>query len=168
MPFRVFLGKNLKKYCHIWNQHLWISVIAKFFEETKMPKFGSKNTLFRYFSPRMPYLDIFREELKKKYCHIWNHHPQTCLFAKFCENAWFGYSWAGIWKQFCHIWNQQPRICLIAKFCRKTKMPKFGSKNALFWYFWPKMLYLGVFRLGFKKGIVRFEISTLKFVEMNI
>ena len=30
-----------------------------------MPKFGSKNTLFRYFSPRMPYLDIFREELKK-------------------------------------------------------------------------------------------------------
>ena len=30
-----------------------------------MPKFGSKNTLFRYFSPRMPYLDIFGEELKK-------------------------------------------------------------------------------------------------------
>ena len=60
-----------------------------------------------------------------------------------------------------------------AKFGRKTKMPKFGTKNALFGHFWPKMLYLGIFDqkcliwlfLGknFKNTIVIFEISTLKF-----
>ena len=31
--------------------------------------------------------------------------------------------------------NQHPRICLLAKFCGKTKMPKFGTKNAIFRYF---------------------------------
>ena len=38
-----------------------------------MPKFGTK----------MPYLGIFGLEFQKNYCHIWNHHPQICLFAKF-------------------------------------------------------------------------------------
>ena len=33
-----------------------------------------------------------------------------------------------------------PPIGLIAKFCKKTKMPKFGSKNALFGYFWARIL----------------------------
>ena len=48
-----------------------------------------------------------------------------------------------------------PQICLFAKFHRKTKMPKFGTKNALFGYFWARIL----------KNIVIFEISTLKFVK---
>ena len=39
----------LKKYCHISNQHLRISVIAKFCEETKRPKCKTKNALFVYF-----------------------------------------------------------------------------------------------------------------------
>ena len=26
------------------------------------------------------------------------------------------------------------------KFCEKTKIPKLGSKNALFWYFWGRIL----------------------------
>ena len=34
----------------------------------KISKFGTKNTLFGYFWVR-----IF-----KKYCHIWNQHPQVC------------------------------------------------------------------------------------------
>ena len=38
-------------------------------------------------------------------------------------------------KNHCHIWNQHPRICLTAKFCKKTKMPKFGTKNARFAHF---------------------------------
>ena len=37
---------------------------------------------------------------------------------------------------YCHILNQHPRVCLIAKFCEKTKLPKFGTLNALFEYFW--------------------------------
>ena len=156
--FGYFWARILKNYCHIWDQHpqicqkwvfnsyskfqcLRISVIAKFCEETKMPKFGTKNALFGYFWART---------LKKNYCKIWHQHLQICLFAKSYEktkvpkfgtkNAWFMYFWAGIWKQYCHIWNQHPRICLIAKFCGKTKMPKFGTKNALFGYFWARIL----------------------------
>ena len=34
-------------------------------------------------------------------------------------------------------WNQRPRICLVAKFDTKIKILKFGTENALFWYFWP-------------------------------
>ena len=58
------------------------------------------------------------------------------------KNAWFMYFCAEIWKQFCHIWYQHPRIFLLAKFCEKTKMPKFGTKNALFclMYFWARIL----------------------------
>ena len=43
-------------------------------------------------------------------------------------------------KKYCHIWNQHPRICLNAKFREKTKMPKFGSKSALFGYFYARIL----------------------------
>ena len=34
----------------IWNQNLRISVITKFFEETKMPKSGAKNAIFGIFA----------------------------------------------------------------------------------------------------------------------
>ena len=47
--------------------------------------------------------------------------------------------------------------CKILK--KKTKMLKFGTKNALFEYFWPKMLYLGIFGQNFNKAIVIFEIK---------
>ena len=70
--FAYFWARILRNYCHNWNQHLQISVIAKFCKQTKMPKFGTK----------MPYLGIFWEELKKNYRQIWNQPPQICLFAK--------------------------------------------------------------------------------------
>ena len=41
-------------------------------------------------------------------------------------------------------------------FAKKTKMPKFGTKNTLFG---------GFFGQNFKKTIVIFQISTLKFVK---
>ena len=64
--FGYFLARILKHFCHSWNQHLRISVIAKFCEGTKMSKFESKNANFGYFWPKIPYLDIFGQELKKK------------------------------------------------------------------------------------------------------
>ena len=42
-------ARILKNYCHIWNQHLQFGGTAKFCEETKMPKFETKNALFGYF-----------------------------------------------------------------------------------------------------------------------
>ena len=43
-------------------------------------------------------------------------------------------------KIYCHIWNQHPRVWLNRKFREKMKMSKFGTKNALFEYFWAKFL----------------------------
>ena len=97
----------------------------------------------------MPDISIFGQDFLKNHSHIWNQHPQTCLYAKFHEktimlkfgtkNVWFMYFWAGIWKEYCHIWNQHPRMCLIAKPC-KNKYPNFGTKNVLFWYFCARIL----------------------------
>ena len=43
--FGYILARTLENYCHIWYQHLRINVIATFFEETKITKFGTKNAL---------------------------------------------------------------------------------------------------------------------------
>ena len=40
--FGCFWSIILKRYCHIWNQHHWICVTAKFCEETKIPEVGTK------------------------------------------------------------------------------------------------------------------------------
>ena len=91
----------------------------------------------------------FWTRISKQYCHIWNQHPQTCLFAKFhqktkipnfgTKNVLFMYFWAGIWKQYYYIWNPHPRICLIAKFCEKNP-PNYWTKNPSFGYFCPTIL----------------------------
>ena len=60
--FGYFWAGIWKNYCHIWNQHLRISVIVKICEETKIAKFRTQNTSFGYFSPNMPYLGIFGQE----------------------------------------------------------------------------------------------------------
>ena len=62
--------------------------------------------------------------------------------------------WTGKLKNCCHICNQRPPICLIVKFCAKTRIFKFGTKNALF----------ECFGQQFWKTIVIFEISILEFV----
>ena len=134
----------------IWNSTLQIWLFSKFHGETKMPKFGTKIALFAYFWAR----------ILKKDCQIWNQHSQICLFAKSHEiakmskfwgkNAWFIYLRTGIWKKapsnlskckkHCHIWNQHAWICLNVKYCEIMKMPKFGTKSALFRYFWVRIL----------------------------
>ena len=80
------------------------------------------------------------------------------------KNAWFGCFGAGTWKQYCHIWNQHPRICLIAKSGEETKMLKFGTKDALFGNFWPKMLDLDILGLEFKKKL----LSYMKSAPLNL
>ena len=42
----------------------------------------------------------------------------------------------GFWKYYYQISNQCRGICLSAKFRARMKMPNFGTKNTLFWYFW--------------------------------
>ena len=75
----------------------------------------------------------------------------TKIYALFIKMPYlmFGYFSARILKNYSYIWNQHPRIGLIPKFREKMKMPIFGTKNALFGYFWTRIL---------------FEINTLEFV----
>ena len=80
----------------------------------------------------------------------------------FCCKVWCKNKNSYIWDPKCLIWVflgwnlktilsylkpefpksnvMHSQICLIAKFHEKTKMPKFGTKNALFGYFWVRIL----------------------------
>ena len=94
-----------------------------------MPKFGSKNALFVFFSGR----------ILKHYCHTWNQHLQIYEIWKFCEKtkkpkfgtekALFRYFLARIFKSSCGIRIQPPQICQIPNFCEKAKWLKFRTKN---------------------------------------
>ena len=127
---RVFLTKNVlfeyfwvgiwKQYCHIWNEHPWICLIAKFWEIKKMLKFGTRNALVRYFQSWISKKPIIY--------YIWNQNPQICLNGKFFKetkmpkfgtgNVLFGYFWQKmsylsifgleLEKKYCHIWNPRP------------------------------------------------------------
>ena len=156
------------------NKHPWICLIAKFRDKTKMPKFGTENALFGY----------FWTGILENYCHIWNQHLRICVNAKFCEETkmlrfgtkcgLFEYFWPTVLyldifglefkKNYCDISSQHLWICLIAKDCEIIKMPTFGTKSALFGYFWPKTLYLDIFGLEFFKKL----LSYLKSAPSNL
>ena len=63
---------------------------------------------------------------------------------------------AAILNSFSHVLNKNPKICLIARFGAKIKIMKFGTKIALFGYF---------FLLEFENNIVLFETSTIEFIK---
>ena len=77
MPYFCVFGLN---FCDIWNRHPQTCLIAKFFEKTKLLKFGTKNTLFGYFWAR----------ILKNYYHFCNQHPQIC-------QKWVSYSYSEFW-----------------------------------------------------------------------
>ena len=93
---RYFWAGIWKRYCHTWNQHPPICLMAKFFEKARVTKLGTENALFGYF---------LGKNLNKNYCHNWYQHPQICLFGKFHEklkmpkfgtkSVWFRYFSAG-------------------------------------------------------------------------
>ena len=106
--FRYFWIGIWKKYCHIWNHHSQICLIAYYCEIMKIHKFGTKSALTGYIC-----------KILKSYCHSWNQHLQISVIAKFCvkpktpkfgtknallgvllnKNALFGYIWARILKK---------------------------------------------------------------------
>ena len=77
-------------YCHIWNQHPPIFLIAKFIQNIKMSRFGTKNTLF----------GIFWARTFKNYCHIWNQHPRICdirVFDPYSELWYRAFFFIKVW-----------------------------------------------------------------------
>ena len=126
-------------------------------------KVSSKNENNLNLGTKIPYLGIFGLQLYKTYYQICNQYRRICETIKF-HPKWkkinFGPKmlyldlWTGKLKNCCHICNQRPPIYLIVKFCAKTRILKFGTKNALF----------ECFGQQFWKTTVIFEISILEFV----
>ena len=99
-----------KYYCHVSNQRPRICLVAKFCAKIKILKFGTKNAVFWYFwagiwknpeicltanfvnktkmskfETKNVWFRYFWASILENYCHIWNQHPQICLFPKFHE-----------------------------------------------------------------------------------
>ena len=60
--FGYFWARTLKHYCHIWNQHLQIGLIAKFYEEKKCLNLGPKMPYLGIFDTQVPYLGVSGQE----------------------------------------------------------------------------------------------------------
>ena len=109
-----------------------------------MPKFGAKKCLIcvflrKNFKKPLSYLKSEPSNLsnckvlrRNKNAYIWDKKSLIWVFST--KNL--GSFLAGIWQKYCYTWNQHSQICLNVKYPGKTKMPKFGNKNALFGYFW--------------------------------
>ena len=138
--------------CHVSNQRPRICFVAKFGGKIKILKFRVKNALFGYF-----WAGIFL----KNGCHIWNQDPLICLIANFakkqkclnlgpkmCYSVIFGLEF----EKNVVIFEISTWICLTAKYHEIMKMPIFGTKSALFGYFWARMLknYCHIWNSTFK------------------
>ena len=147
----------------------------------KIPKFGNKNTLFRYFWVK----------ILKKYCYILNQYPRISLIPKFREmvkmvkfgtkNALFEYFWAWLLKEILSYLISEPRNALFSYFWARIFKKLLShlksaashlSKCKISWKnkgrcldLGPKMPYLDIFGLKFSKTIVTFKSNSLKFVK---
>ena len=74
-PLNFSICQNLKKPLSYLKSRPSNLPSCKVWCKIKIFKFRTENVWFAYFS-----LGIL-----KSYCHIWNQHPRTCLFAKFCK-----------------------------------------------------------------------------------
>ena len=109
---------------------LEFSLFQSFVQKIKILRFGTNKAnlglesymLLSYLKPASLNLSCCKVWCKQQNLEIWD------------QNALFGYFGARISNSYFHIWNQFPPIFLIRDFCRKTKMSKFGSKNAMFGY----------------------------------
>ena len=130
MPYLRTFGQEFKK--------ILLSYLKPTPSNLSICKISEKKTKILNLGPKMLDLGIFWARTLKNYCHIWNQHPQSYLFAKFCEKTkmpkfgtkytWFGYYWARSLKKYCHIWNQHPQFCLLQNFAKKQICLKFGPK----------------------------------------
>ena len=146
-----------------WNFKKLMSYLKSASSNWLTCKVSSKNKNNLNLGTKIPYLGIFGLQLYKTYYQIFNQYRRICETIKF-HPKWKKINlgpkmlylglWTGKLKNCCHICNQRPPICLIVKFCAKTRIFKFGTKNALF----------ECFGQQFWKTIVIFEISILEFV----
>ena len=129
--FGIFGLEFKGKCCHIWNQHPRICLIAKFYVETKMPKFCSRNALFLYF-----WEGIWKEYLKSAPSNLSNckilRKKQKYLNLKPKMLIWVSLD--------CHVrtvlsyLKSAPSNLSNWKILRKKKKPNLGQK-CFIWVF---------------------------------
>ena len=129
----------------------------------------------------MPYLGIFWLQFEKHCCHIWNQHPQISpianlakkkslnLGSKICNLGIFGLESE---KNILSYLKSAPSNLSKCKILWKTKMPKFGTKNALFGYFYARVLenYCHIWNQHFRYCLIPTfceETKMLKFGTKN-
>ena len=83
--FGYFCTRVFKNYCYIWNQYLRICLIAKFCEETKVPKFGTKNTLLGCFWQKSLIWVFLGENFKKTFVIFENSSLKLIYLQNFTE-----------------------------------------------------------------------------------
>ena len=121
MPYFGIFGPEFdKNYCHNWNKHSRICLIAHFGEETKMSQFGTKNALFGYFWAR----------ILKNYCHIWNQHPQICQKWVFNSYSEFTYR-VRFFRRSGSAFSEGPGLGSLCKVC----LLKFGVYHYSYCHF---------------------------------
>ena len=139
------------------------------FELVNIQSFIEKQKNFKL-GPKKLYLGTFGLQFKKNYYQIFGQHPRICENIKFhpkqkkyilgTKNSLFGTLGWNVQKLLsCLKWAHR-QICLIAKF-RKKKKQKWLHLG-------PKMPYLTIFGLEFRKTIVTFEISNLELCNCKI
>ena len=139
------------------------------FELVNIQSFIEKQKNFKL-GPKKLYLGTFGLQFKKNYYQIFGQHPRICENIKFhpkqkiyilgTKNSLFGTLGWNVQKLLsCLKWAHR-QICLIAKL-RKKKKQKWLHLG-------PKMPYLTIFGLEFRKTIVTFEISNLELCNCKI
>ena len=134
--------------------------LSNLFNYNFLHKFGTKNALF----------GCFWTGIRKQYYHISNQHLQICLIPKFHKimkmpkiNIWaqkcliWGFFGWNLKDTILSCWKSAPSNLSNCKISRKSKILKFGSKNALnkndlsLMVFLTKNVLLGIFGLKFEK-----------------
>ena len=133
---------------------------------------------------------MFWTGIWKQCCHIWNQHPQICLFGKLHEKAKMLKFWAqGCLFRIVLVWNLEtifPYFKLatsnlfVCKISLKTKVPKYGTifirletckcfeagirkQYSYIWNQHPRICLVGKFGKQTKKKTLKFEIKNVLF-----
>ena len=131
--FGSFWVRTLKNYFAIRNQHPQISLIAKFCEQTKMLKFGTKNALFGFLSFCLWFLFLFIFEINTvKFVKLQNFGKKQKWLNMGPKMLYLVIVGLEFWKAFVLLEFSTLQFVKLKKFAKR--MPKFAIKDALFGY----------------------------------
>ena len=97
------LAGMLENYCHIYNHHAPICLIAKFRATIRILKLGTKNALFGCFGQLLRESIVIFATSALEFVLLESLVRKIKMLKFGTKNARFPYSEAEIWKCYCHI-----------------------------------------------------------------